>query len=209
MDAQQIIELLVSLRWFLFALVVFCLFYRQIRDELLPNLASFKAGGVELSFVKQSMEGAIRLAEKSSQWNVKVPSEAKEQVLKRAKRQRHILAGAQIFWVDDHPENNVNERRMFRHLHIDIDTAKATQDALPRIQPGRYDLIISDIARDEGTDGLDFLTQLRNQDKTTPVIFYIGNIEPNKGVPAKAFGLTNRPDELLHLVLDALERKRS
>ncbi|MFQ6114776.1 MAG: hypothetical protein ACE5NG_11970, partial [bacterium] len=74
---------------------------------------------------------------------------------------------------------------------------------------GNYDLIISDIARgNDKTAGLDFLKQLRNNKNTTPVIFYIGEINPKFGVPAQAFGITNRPDELLHLALDALERKK-
>ncbi len=41
------------------------------------------------------------------------------------------------------------------------------------------------------------------------MIFYIGVVDPNKGVPVQAFGITNRPDELLHLTLDALERKKA
>jgi hypothetical protein len=40
------------------------------------------------------------------------------------------------------------------------------------------------------------------------VIFYVGEPDPKKGTPVYAFGLTNRPDELVHLVLDILERKK-
>jgi hypothetical protein len=29
-----------------------------------------------------------------------------------------------------------------------------------------------------------------------------------RGTPPGAFGITNRPDELIHLVLDVLERER-
>ena len=61
---------------------------------------------------------------------------------------------------------------------------------------------------DEATAGLKFLEQFRKEDKTTPVIFYVGVFAPEKGVPVQAFGITNRPDELLHLILDALERKK-
>jgi len=42
-----------------------------------------------------------------------------------------------------------------------------------------------------------------------PVIFYIGYPDPSKGVPPHAFGITHRPDELLHLIMDALERVKS
>jgi len=73
----------------------------------------------------------------------------------------------------------------------------------------KYDVIISDMARtDEDDAGLRFLIKFRKVDETTPVIFYIGTYDPKLGKPIGAFGITNRPDELLHLVLDALERKK-
>ena len=73
----------------------------------------------------------------------------------------------------------------------------------------REDLVISDMTRGvEATAGLKFLEQFRKEDKTTPVIFYVGVFDPEKGVPVQAFAITNRPDELLHLTLDALERKK-
>jgi hypothetical protein len=58
----------------------------------------------------------------------------------------------------------------------------------------------------DSTAGLTFLQKFRKIDKTTPVIFYVGVFDPGKGVPPEAFGITNRPDELLHLTIDALER---
>jgi len=60
----------------------------------------------------------------------------------------------------------------------------------------------------DATAGLKFLEQLRKE-KAIPAIFYVGVIDPTKGVPPLAFGMTNRPDELLHLTLDALERKKA
>ena len=89
-----------------------------------------------------------------------------------------------------------------------MDFAKSTEDALEKLRNGRYDVVFSDMVRgNDGTAGLTFLEKLRERDKTTPVILYIGVINPDKGVPAGAFGITNRPDELLYLTMDALERK--
>jgi hypothetical protein len=33
--------------------------------------------------------------------------------------------------------------------------------------------------------------------------------KPERGTPGDAIGITNRPDELVHLVLDGLERVRA
>jgi hypothetical protein len=53
------------------------------------------------------------------------------------------------------------------------------------------------------------LPRLHEAGFSRPVIFYVGRPEPGAGVPAGAFGLTNRPDQLLQLVIDALSRIRN
>lgn len=207
--AIELVRLIPSLLWFFLVLILVLLFYRPIRDDLLPNLASLKAGGVELSFVKESIDAALKLAEKSPQWKVEVPLEDKEQAIRRARKHLHVFRDARFLWVDDHPENNTNEQMMFRQLRVKMQAAVSTEEALEILKNGRYDLVISDMSRgDDNTAGLDLLRQMHEANKTVPVIFYVGSLDPQKGVPAQAFGITNRPDELLHLTLDALERCR-
>lgn len=208
--AIELVRLIPSLLWFFLVLMLILLFYRPIRDDLLPHLASLKAGGVELSFVKESIDAALKLAEKSPQWKVEVPPKDKEHALRRARKHLHVFRDAQFLWVDDRPENNLNEQLMFRQLRVKIQTAESTQKALDILKDHHFDLVISDMSRgDEATAGIDFLQQFRKGDKTTPVVFYVGGFDSNRGVPSQAFGMTNRPDELLHLTLDALERCRS
>ncbi len=207
--ATELLKLIPSILWFSLAVILLVLFYKPIREDLLPNIRAFKAMGVELSFVEDSIDAALELAEKCPQWKVEVSSRDKERALRRAKKHLQVFHDSQFLWVDDHPENNLNERRMFRQLKAEIDTAKSTGEALKILKNGRYDLVISDMARgDEATAGLKFLEQFRKVNNATPVIFYIGVFDAKKGIPAQAFGITNRPDELLHLTLDALERKK-
>jgi len=228
----ELIKLIPSLLWILLIVVILILFYRPVRYVLFPRLSGIKAMGVEFSFLKDSMDaalakarehddtmekqivgpkkrGKLELAEKSPQWKVVVPPEDKQLVINRSLQHKEILSGAQILWVDDHPENNLNERRMFEQLNVELDIAKSTEEAIKMLKHAKYDLILSDMNRDdEPSAGLDFLKKFRTADEKTPVIFYIGVFDPEKGVPPKSFGITNRPDELLHLVLDALERKK-
>ncbi len=205
----NIVELTSLLLWFFLAVALLIVFYKPIRHELLPKLSGMNVMGVEFAFVEDSIDAAIELAEKNPQWKVEIPPADKKRVLNRAKQHLAIFRQAQILWVDDHPENNRNERRMFRQLGAEIDIAKSTDEALDMFSNAGYDLVISDMARrDQPTAGLDLLSELRKDNKTAPVIFYVGVIDPGKGVPAQAFGITNRPDELLHLTLDALERKK-
>ncbi|WP_167374997.1 response regulator [Prosthecochloris sp. GSB1] len=142
---------------------------------------------------------------------VYVSAEARRQVLKRALRDKHLLEGACFLWVDDHPENNNNERRMYQELGVFIDVAESTKSALSKLRQNDYDCVISDMHRDRSeTAGLELAGMLgfSGRNGPTPLIIYLGKFDPEKEVPAKLFGITNRPDELLHLTLDVMSRQR-
>jgi CheY-like chemotaxis protein len=136
--------------------------------------------------------------------------------LRRARRSLGVLSGSRVLWIDDRPNVNAAERRTLMALGVEVELAIDTVPALELIArrghgPGgqAFDLIISDIARpDSRTAGIDALPLLRQLAPNTPVIFYVGTSDPNRDPPAGAFGLTTDPSELLHLVIDALERRR-
>ena len=56
--------------------------------------------------------------------------------------------------------------------------------------------------------GINLLNQMRKHGFHVPLIFTIGRFNPSLGTPPFAFGVTNRVDECLNLVFDALERTR-
>jgi hypothetical protein len=58
--ATEFVKLIPSILWFFFVVVLFILFYRPIKDDLLPNLTSLKAAGLKLSFVKESLNAALK-----------------------------------------------------------------------------------------------------------------------------------------------------
>jgi CheY-like chemotaxis protein len=206
----EILKVAMPLLWFIFVVALVAVFYKPIRDDLVPRLCGLKAMGVEFSFIQESMDSAIELAEKTPEWRVDVPERDKERALRRARQNLSLFVNTRFLWADDVPRNNRNERRMFRNAGVTVDIATSTQEALDKLDNDHYDIVISDIARGEkALEGLEFLRRLREHDHSTPVIFYIGNFDPQKGVPLGAFGITNRPDELLHLTLDALERNKT
>lgn len=129
--------------------------------------------------------------------------------LRRARLVAAALEGARILWVDDNPENNEWERLTLRQLGADVTNVESTATALGCLRSDSYDLILSDISRD-GSDreGVDALSRLLGASPQIAVVFYAGRVDPSLRLPAGAFGLTNRPDELLHLILDAVERRR-
>lgn len=74
--ATTFIEVLPSLLWVLLAAIALAVFYRPLRNDVIPNLRSVKLpGGIEFGIGGSGP----------------------------------VVAGARILWVDDHPENNINE----------------------------------------------------------------------------------------------------
>ena len=129
-------------------------------------------------------------------------------VLRRALVVQPALKDARILWVDDDPAGSILEQNALNALGVRITTVETTQSALAYLRRETYDLILSDVDREgSASHGLDMLPAMRERAPGVPVIFYILNLT-DRGVPAGAFGITNRPDELLHLCMDALERRR-
>jgi CheY-like chemotaxis protein len=223
----NIIKALAGLFWVLLAVFVVWLL-RQPLTAAVSRLASFEAFGVKFALSgSAALDAAIELAEKNPAWPVEVPAADRKAAIDRANANRSVFEGAEILWVDDRPSNNRNEARMLRSFGALITFAATTDEALDALKAGTeqhhaFDLILSDISRDvstrdatgglttvaDVTAGIDMLPRLRNAGFLQPVIYYVGSPKPDAGVPAGAFGVTNRPDQLLQLVIDALSRVR-
>jgi CheY-like chemotaxis protein len=132
---------------------------------------------------------------------------ARSPALRRARLVESAVSGARILWVDDHPENNRSECRLLQALGAEVEQVASTSEVIRRVSGTRFDLVLSDMARGSEADaGIRMLGQLGPG--APPVVFYVGQIDPSRGVPRGAFGIADRPETLLHLVLDVLERSR-
>ena len=67
-------------------------------------------------------------------------------------------------------------------------------------------LVISDIQRASGPFGLDLVHSLAARPGHPSIVLYVGKRDDERPLPPGAFGLADRPDELLNLVMDALDR---
>jgi CheY-like chemotaxis protein len=129
------------------------------------------------------------------------------------------LAGALILWVDDHPNNNVLERRALEALGVrftNVTSNETARDVL-KYSPS-YNAIISDLSRDG--DGCSNLTKPEECGKCKafellhwmtkagtahpPIIFYTSQdkalVCKSYAIEKGAFGLTGEPAQLLELV---------
>lgn len=129
--------------------------------------------------------------------------------LRRAALAAPALRGATVLWIDDHPKSILWERRILQELGVRVAPAWSTEVALERLAEEPFDLIISDIARgDRADEGVRALPRLREVQPDAPVVFYVADLDAERGPPAGSAGITDRTGELLHLVLDVLERRR-
>jgi hypothetical protein len=112
-------------------------------------------------------------------------------------------------WLDDDfgtPE--LSEMRLIKALNVQLDRVYDENLVEQMIAATPYDLIISDMKRGENSKaGLDFLQKLVANNTRLPMIFYVISFDEKRGTPPYAFGITNSPNELVHLVMDIIERK--
>jgi CheY-like chemotaxis protein len=225
---QVLISLLQVLIWPV--LVLFALLYlgrtlKNYIDDLRKDKnvselsAEVSTTGVKLN-VKRQVEAALNLslAERKSTASPdgeQAPTEVKTQevlhIASKAVTSETVqqVAGTRVLWVDDHPSNNVYERRALEALGIQFTLSTSTEDALEKVRKNSYDVIISDMTRaTDSQAGFTFLEELQKQGIHAPFIIYGGSKIPDLKAQIMrrgGFGATNYPQELFQLVINAIQ----
>jgi CheY-like chemotaxis protein len=196
--SEEAVKVIPSILWVLFALGALVVFRKTIRDEIVPRLASVKLpGGIELVLRE-------KIAAAAEQHGVPVSDDDTSRIVRRFERQAELVRGTRILWLDDDPAGNANETDVLRTFGASIDFVTTSADLVERLDRRDYDVVISDIAREDGT-GVQFLAETKGVPYT---ILYITDFQPELGTPAYAFAITDEPHQLLHYVLDVIERER-
>ena len=114
-----------------------------------------------------------------------------------------------MLWVDDRPEGNAPLVELFRAAGMHVDIALTTEDATPLFRRRLYDVIISDLDRDgDSRAGIKMLRSLEQYKVEVPVLIYTGRFDPERGVDRRIFAATTAPADLVHYVIDLMERAR-
>ncbi|WP_420627859.1 hypothetical protein [Candidatus Leptofilum sp.] len=182
-------------------ITVAIIFREPIRTRILPRLAGLKILGVEITLLKEDLDAA------TSRQLITVSEGDKWNALSRAQHVMPVLNAAKLLWVDDEAQNNQELIKILRSLHVNVTLAQDTAEALKLLKRYDYHVVVSDISRSGGSNaGLEMVKQMWDQKIYRWTIFYVRNLEP--GIPDYAFNITNRPDHLLHFIMDVLERER-
>lgn len=124
------------------------------------------------------------------------------------------FAGARVLWVDDHPDNNAYERQALAELGATVATVTDTDQAMAQFTGERkqFDVIISDFSRTgDPNAAYTLLKRIRHLAEPPPLVIYSAGSTPAlaaEAVQRGAFGETNRPKELLSLVIRSVAAHR-
>jgi CheY-like chemotaxis protein len=197
---SEVLAIAPHLIWAGVLLIVLTWLGRDNLVELLRRVQKVGIAGLEVE-LRQTLEQAAKEQGRT------LSGPDLDRVSKRLLRDAAIIKGARILWLDNTPNNNLAERRIFEMAGASVDTRTSIRSAEEALARRSYDLILSNIAHPGETEtGVDFADRLAATENAPPVIFYVGHAR--KPAPASAFGITDRPDEFVHLVLDALARSR-
>lgn len=156
---------------------------------------------VRLAVLEKTVGGTGDLADTEARVAAQAVSALEPRALRSA-------GGRGVLWVDDRPENNRYERQALEALGILVTTASSTEAALMALQQQSFDAIITDMGRppDERA-GYTLAERVQQMGVRLPMIIYAGSSNPKHRAESQRrgfFGNTNRPDELVVLVIKAL-----
>jgi DNA-binding NtrC family response regulator len=120
---------------------------------------------------------------------------------------------ARILIVDDDDLARKNLSRLLQREGFHVSTAKTGSSALERLTEGSYDLVMTDLVM-EDVNGLELLSRIKNQFPDTEVILITGYASIPTAIEAIKKGAYHylekpiRPDEMIHLARQAIEKKR-
>ncbi|WP_407112050.1 response regulator [Bradyrhizobium sp. LMG 9283] len=122
---------------------------------------------------------------------------------------KRVSQRKQLLWVDDHPDNNVLEKRAFESAGFEITLALNTQQALNLIGARDFSAVISDMGRAEGPrEGYVLLEQIRSRGIKLPYFVYSSSSlaeHKREALENGAQGATSDPNELFRLVTAAAQ----
>lgn len=232
MSAKDVVAFILQLlgvvtAWPVILLIIILIFRHEVR-QFLPALArrlkkaDIAGSSFEFTEVKALQDSIESGVEKLKDDPDKLASFVRKQVEKLLETSASSkpsapslpLSGRSILWVDDNPLNNAYEESIFKQLGATIKQATSTEQALHYLHQAskRYDLIISDVHRDENgrsnpTAGYELVDRVRGYQIQVPFVFYTSSAARVDRTKSKlADGVADNPSRLQDLVLDILQR---
>lgn len=114
------------------------------------------------------------------------------------------LVRASVLWIDDNPDNNIEENLMLRELGLLVTQTLSSEGARRYLERATFDLVITDVGRTGDPEaGLKDIATLRASEADRPIIVY--TFDPgqraDRARAAGAAAVSETPAALLEAVL--------
>jgi len=222
-DVAELLRAAAALLWVVVALVVVFIVRSLLSSRKGPlTKLGLGPGGATFEFAEAKLDEAV--AKSDEETRTAIGNAAKRSVIARLESHADLLARARILWVDDHPANNTPLADLLRQYGATVDTPRSNSEALALLGTTRYDVVISDVARDDEGPNSDLkgveLAQTVFERWGQRVVLFTSRFNPARlpdasdkerlelvaVVDKSVFARTNRTDEALHYILDLVER---
>lgn len=168
---------------------------------IIGGKATIGPTGVEIS--TEGVLSALRKAAEAKKQTLTDEAALRSQI-QGLNRSRARLPVASVLWVDDHPLSNQRERLAMAEAGMFVDAYATNADGLEALRRQPYDMLISDITRDETTEtGWDLLDAARKTRPELPLMVYAGYVDEERKAKASAHGaaITDSPGTLFQWAL--------
>ena len=221
-QAAELLNGIAAILWVVLGLVALLILRHVL---VMPGTPLSKLGvgpaGVTMEFAEAKVAQAVRGSGESPQV---VGSVAQRSVVGRMQRNQDLLAKARILWVDDHPENNEAIVDLLQEYGAIVEMPQTNSAALALLEGSHYDVLVSDVGRDDEGAGSDLkgveLAEEVYRRWRQPMVLFTARFDPTtlpdwsleerleltERLQKSVFGRTDRIDELLHYMMDCLER---
>jgi CheY-like chemotaxis protein len=221
---DEIISFLQVVAWPIVILIILFILRNPLK-QFLGNIGeiNLKAGPFETTAKRQQqlLEASTSLGAATEHWQDEIPggkpppnpdkmkqiADSIDRLLTPATARR--LENATALWADDRPLLTSYERRALEALGIQFTICKTTEDAVEQLQRKTFDVVISDMSRPpDRKAGYTLLEKMKGMGINTPLIIYASGKKQEYIDEAKrrgAFGTTNEPQELLEMVIKAIQ----
>ncbi len=221
-EVGDVLRAIAALLWVAFAVAVLLVFRKLVADRGTLSKLGVGPSGVTMEFAAKRLDEAV--AKSDADVQEVIGTSAKRSVLERVARSAPRLAEARILWVDDHPESVAPIVELLSSYGATVEVVTSNELAVRRLEGTRYDAVMSDVRRDDEGPNSDLkgveLAQDVFERTGQQTILFTARFDPTS-VPGMndserlelvrrlrrtVFGDTYRTDEVLHLLLDQLDR---
>ncbi|MEI6066227.1 MAG: hypothetical protein WCP96_02735 [Methylococcaceae bacterium] len=177
--------------------------YQEDLHGFFHRFKKFMGLGIKANSDLTTLDKAI------SAQQVDVSQEDYQSVLRRLKLISPRLHGVRVLWVDANHAHTRHERELLEQFGVHITLASTSAQAETALRENVFLIFITDINREgRNTEGLDFVKRIVYDGISVWTIAYVKTFQDGLPRPPYLFGITNRPDHLIHLICDIVDRER-